>query len=69
MKDRRKEGSENAHVLLSHLISTHGRHVAMSMTVKKFPTFQGTRKFIAMFTRARHWSLLVHQRGGWGVGV
>jgi hypothetical protein len=25
--------------------------------VKKFPSFYGTRRFITMFTRARHWSL------------
>jgi len=24
--------------------------------VKKFPAFYGTRRFITVFTRARHWS-------------
>jgi len=30
---------------------------ADSHSVKKFPTFYGTRRFITVFTTARHWSL------------
>jgi len=37
------------------------RRVFSKLTVtqlgKKFPAFYGTRRFITMFTRARHWSL------------
>jgi hypothetical protein len=34
-------------------------HVKLTVTqlIKKFPTFYGTRKFIAVFTWAHHWSL------------
>jgi hypothetical protein len=38
----------------------HGSKVAIQHTlalVKKFPAFYGTRRFITVFTRARHWSL------------
>jgi hypothetical protein len=31
--------------------------LTVTQLVKKLPTFYGTRIFIAMFTRARHWSL------------
>jgi len=36
-------------VLLEKLMVTH--------LVKKFPVFYGTRRFITIFTRDRHWSL------------
>jgi len=29
----------------------------VTQLVKKFPTFYETRKFIILFTRARHWSV------------
>jgi len=28
-----------------------------SQLIKKFPAFYGTRRFAAVFTTARHWSL------------
>jgi hypothetical protein len=31
---------------------------ANSHSIKKFPAFYGTRRFITVFTTARHWSLL-----------
>jgi hypothetical protein len=31
--------------------------LTVTKQVKKFPTFYGTQSFIAMFTRAHHWSL------------
>jgi hypothetical protein len=32
--------------------------VILAQLIKKFPAFYGTLKFITLFTRARHWSLL-----------
>jgi len=34
------------------------RFVIFTQPVKKFPAFCDTRRFITVFTRARHWSLL-----------
>jgi hypothetical protein len=34
----------------------HKKLIATQL-VKKFPSFYGTRRFITMFTRSRHWSL------------
>jgi hypothetical protein len=31
--------------------------VVYAQLVKKFPVFYGTRRFITVFTRARHWPL------------
>jgi len=36
---------------------SHFWNVLVSQVVKKFPALYGTRKFITMFTRVRHWSL------------
>jgi hypothetical protein len=41
--------TDHHHVLLQKLIVTQ--------LVKKFPAFNGTRRFVTVFTTARHWSL------------
>jgi hypothetical protein len=33
------------------------KKLTVTQLVKKFPAFYGTRRFITMFTTARHWSL------------
>ena len=47
--------------LLTYLLTTWGRALLKKLTgvqlVKKFPAFNGTRRYIATFTKARHLSL------------
>jgi hypothetical protein len=43
-------------------LNFHRREIIKSQVtqlIKKFLTFYGTRRFITMFTRARHWSLFL----------
>jgi hypothetical protein len=43
------DGRKKLHFSLEKLI--------VAQIVKKFPAFDGTRRFVTVFTTARHWSL------------